>query len=281
MIDNKKGFAGLESIADSLENEKENNINNNKNKSISEVNHKINCVSSPKKVSNADGRNARSTSNNSNAENKVVIGLLAIFGMIILLSNVYTGNKSSKLVTSRTAKTEKKIASTQIPSSGMVLKENRFSELMKKRTPANEGNKPSRPTNVYSEHNMYITGSEVRMRDAASLNSTPIDKFELGEKVILLGRSGQWCRVQRANGDIGYVYSDYCKETLTTQRVAETYISGVGVRARSGPGTRNPIIGEFEDGEAVKIINRSGEWDKVRRDGGQVCWVYAKYLETD
>ena len=37
MIDNKKGFAGLESIADSLENEKGNNVNDNKKKTISKV----------------------------------------------------------------------------------------------------------------------------------------------------------------------------------------------------------------------------------------------------
>ncbi len=61
-----------------------------------------------------------------------------------------------------------------------------------------------------------ITGSEVRMRSDPSHNADVLDYFEKGEIVTILdaaeGTGIQWTKVQRQNGDVGWVASIYCQE---------------------------------------------------------------------
>lgn len=61
-----------------------------------------------------------------------------------------------------------------------------------------------------------ITGTEVRMRSDPSQNGDVLDYFEKGEIVTILdaadGGGIHWTKVERENGDIGWVASDYCQE---------------------------------------------------------------------
>ena len=61
-----------------------------------------------------------------------------------------------------------------------------------------------------------ITGTEVRMRSDPSPNGDVLDYFAKGEIVTILdaadGGGIHWTKVERENGDIGWVASDYCQE---------------------------------------------------------------------
>ena len=61
-----------------------------------------------------------------------------------------------------------------------------------------------------------ITGTEVRMRSDPSQNGDVLDYFAKGEIVTILdaadGGGIHWTKVERENGDIGWVASDYCQE---------------------------------------------------------------------
>lgn len=286
-----KGFSGLINIADTLDREaqkkqvpcepqqKEQNTviesdENVKTENKKTVNFSSKSVNAKTYINTNTPQNMKKdVSENSSSHGKDCVGMTMVLAFLVILLMTFLMGLDDKPTP--------KVKSNKVPKQNMKAPAN---VLIPKQTEKKSTESTNNKRDLLLRWNgkkMYITGSEVRMRDAASLNSTAIDKFDLGEEVLLLGISGRWCKVQRDNGDIGYVHCDYCKEILITQRVAGTYISGIGVRARSGPGTRNPIIGEFEDGESVKILNRSGEWYKVQREGGQVCWVFIKYVETD
>lgn len=61
-----------------------------------------------------------------------------------------------------------------------------------------------------------ITGTEVRMRSDPNQNGDVLDYFTKGEIVTILdaadGSGLHWTKVQRENGDIGWVASAYCEE---------------------------------------------------------------------
>ena len=61
-----------------------------------------------------------------------------------------------------------------------------------------------------------IVGTEVRMRSDPSLNGDILDYFDNGEEVTILdaasGSELEWTKVKRANGNVGWVASAYCKE---------------------------------------------------------------------
>ena len=56
-----------------------------------------------------------------------------------------------------------------------------------------------------------ITGTEVRFRQDGNLNGKILGYFDKGEKVTVLVKENGWCKVQRENGTVGYVSSDFCK----------------------------------------------------------------------
>jgi hypothetical protein len=55
-----------------------------------------------------------------------------------------------------------------------------------------------------------ITGTDVRVRSGAGTNSKILGYFERGEKVMVLVIQEGWYKVQRPNGNIGWVSADFC-----------------------------------------------------------------------
>lgn len=55
-----------------------------------------------------------------------------------------------------------------------------------------------------------ITGTEVRIRSGAGTNTEILGYFEKGEQVTVLEIQEKWTKVQRANGQIGWVSNDFC-----------------------------------------------------------------------
>ena len=53
-----------------------------------------------------------------------------------------------------------------------------------------------------------------------------------------------------------------------------------GLNVRMGPGTDYPIIGGLVPGAAISIIEKAGDWWKIRYNGGE-AYVSGKYIDTD
>lgn len=59
--------------------------------------------------------------------------------------------------------------------------------------------------------NGIITGTDVRIREAAGTNSKILGYFMDGEVVTVLVIEEDWYQVSRNNGQIGWVYAKFCK----------------------------------------------------------------------
>lgn len=69
--------------------------------------------------------------------------------------------------------------------------------------------KPSKQSNVLTA---YISGTEVRMRTDPNTNSGIIGYFNNQEVVEIIDDSGNWYKVRRSNGDVGWVSGQFCKK---------------------------------------------------------------------
>ena len=69
-----------------------------------------------------------------------------------------------------------------------------------------------------------LTGSSVRLRDAASWDSDTITYLNLGEKVVVKGVSGEWYKVEY-NGNVGYVHSDYISVKNNNNATVDTTVA--------------------------------------------------------
>lgn len=131
-----------------------------------------------------------------------------------------------------------------------------------------------------------ITGTDVRMRNGAGLDSGVIGVFSQGESVQVLGSTRadgmRWYKVSRSDGSTGYVAADYCSlGSGDGSAGASGTITGTEVRMRASYSTDSDVLGYFENGETVTILDdvtSAGQrWLQVRRSDGSVGWVSADF----
>ncbi len=139
-----------------------------------------------------------------------------------------------------------------------------------------------------------ITGTDVRMRSGAGLNTEIMGYFENGETVKVLKSDVEagmkWYQVTRSDGSTGWVSADYCNvpegtkvPTTTVTSEKKGRITGTEVRMRSDPNTNADILDYFEKGEEVVILDAASgsqmNWTKVRRANGKTGWVASDYCQ--
>lgn len=95
--------------------------------------------------------------------------------------------------------------------------------------------------------------------------------------VTLVERSGEWWRVEYADGEFGYCHSAYLSEIDASP--ARVQVSS-SLNVRSGPGTGYSRTASLYSGERVLVLSRSGDWSRILFDGGRTGWVSSQYLTT-
>jgi uncharacterized protein YgiM (DUF1202 family) len=90
-------------------------------------------------------------------------------------------------------------------------------------------------------------------------------------------RSGEWWRVEYADGKLGYCHSAYLSEIDASP--ARVQVSS-SLNVRSGPGTGYSRTASLYSGEGVLVLSRSGDWSRILFDGSRTGWVSSQYLTT-
>ncbi|MBV7408355.1 SH3 domain-containing protein [Maritimibacter sp. DP1N21-5] len=117
-----------------------------------------------------------------------------------------------------------------------------------------------------------------------NLRTGPGEQFDIigrmghGSRVTILESAGSWVRVRHDSGTVGWCSARYLA-ALAVSPYYYVYSPGDGfLNLRTGPGTRYSIIGPMYNGEEVRILERAGEWVRVRHQSGTVGWCSSKYL---
>ena len=69
---------------------------------------------------------------------------------------------------------------------------------------------------------------------------------------------------------------------LASSSARTVYVSSTGegtLNLRSGPGKEYESKGFVHHGNRVTVLDRCGEWSKVRTDSGRTGWIKTKYIE--
>lgn len=131
-----------------------------------------------------------------------------------------------------------------------------------------------------------ITGTDVRMRSGAGTDCDVIGVFDNGETVQVLASAQAdgltWYQVSRSDGSTGWVASDYCSMGGDTAANSTGTITGTDVRMRASYSTDSDVLGYFDNGESVTILDdvTSGgqRWLQVQRSDGSTGWVAADFV---
>ena len=110
----------------------------------------------------------------------------------------------------------------------------------------------------------------VNIRKGAGTNYASVAKLGRGEKLAVIGKSGDWYKVQTALGKVGYIRADYVSFGLSIKTTG-------AVNFRTGPGTGYGIIRELKQNTAVTVHSVDGRWAKVTY-GGRTGYLHMSYL---
>lgn len=123
-----------------------------------------------------------------------------------------------------------------------------------------------------------VKGGWLRLRAAASFDSTTIASYYTGTRVTVVARLNKWCQVITPDGRGGYMYSDYLTTGESSQGTGTvTSANGLPVRLRLGPGTGYGVIAKYSVGTKVTILSRGTYWHYVRI-GNQTGYMMADYI---
>lgn len=182
-------------------------------------------------------------------------------------------------------------------------------------TPAKvSSNLPSQPTRTGypSTVRRRMTSSRVsglRVHSAPSVGAPVITSLAAGQKVVVLGRSGGWTKVELGNGQVGYIATAYTSASRaptsvasvgkvayrsTTRKAARRraarsiaarpFAGGprltAGVNIRATPSVRGRLLGTAIAGTHVRVLGYSGRWDLVRISTGLTGYVFGIYVKA-
>lgn len=124
----------------------------------------------------------------------------------------------------------------------------------------------------------FTTGSNLRLRSAASTSSKVVDVAPKGEVVVVVKQEGDWYKVIY-NLQEGYMHSDYVS-VLTKENAELGYgsVNGSDVNLRSGAGTSHKVVTQADKGDKVYIIGLNTGWYKVIFNG-KICYIRSDFVD--
>ena len=124
----------------------------------------------------------------------------------------------------------------------------------------------------------FVNVSSLRLRGEASTNSKILGNAAKNEVVVLLGREGDWYKVNY-NLTVGYMHKDYLK-TATKENAELGYgkVTASAVNLRQKPTTASASLGTVSGGSKCYIIGVNEGWYKVI-SGSKIGYIRSDYLE--
>ena len=117
----------------------------------------------------------------------------------------------------------------------------------------------------------------------ANLRSGPSTKYEKVWEVykympfmkVGVSLSGDWYAVQDVDGDVSWIY-----KKLVTDKYQCAVVKSTEVNVRKGPGTN---YGKTSSGPAkqyysFRVLEKQGQWVKVKDEWGAIGWVHTDFL---
>ncbi|WP_416147704.1 SH3 domain-containing protein [Salipaludibacillus sp. HK11] len=138
--------------------------------------------------------------------------------------------------------------------------------------------------------NGEVTASNLNVRASASTNSSIISSLRKGTKVDLLEKSGNWYEI-KVGSRTGYIHGSYVNVTNASSgsgssggtdassTVGSGEITASNLNVRASASTNSSIISSLRKGTKVDLLEKSGNWYKVKV-GSRTGYIHGNYVKV-
>lgn len=127
-------------------------------------------------------------------------------------------------------------------------------------------------SSAHAQTLVSVKGSTVNMRTQPTTSSEILWELKRGFPLKVVQRKGRWLQVIDFEGDKGWVARSL------TGSAPHFVVKSKIANMRSGPGTRNSIVGKVEYGELLATRSKRDGWAQVVRSDGKRGWISQKLL---
>jgi N-acetylmuramoyl-L-alanine amidase len=133
-----------------------------------------------------------------------------------------------------------------------------------------------------------ITAISLNVRNGPGLSYPISGSVKKGEKYSIIKEEGDWIQISLGGSKKGWVAQWFtakeAPKTAASPAVSPSTnssgsVTANGLRVRKGPGTNYQVIGSFNSGQAVEILNYNDDWAEVRTTDLR-GWVSKEYIKT-
>jgi uncharacterized protein YgiM (DUF1202 family) len=139
-------------------------------------------------------------------------------------------------------------------------------------------------TTKSSKAYLTVRTSALNVRSGPSTSAAVVGSVTRGQKLIILGYSNGWYKVQLPNGTVGWVISSYVASHRPAHsssvvratggtRVHYGHTASAALNVRSGPSLSSSIVAVIPVGGSYQILGWSNGWARVRLPNGAIGWV--------
>ncbi len=132
-----------------------------------------------------------------------------------------------------------------------------------------------------SSGSTYYATANVNVRSGPSTRYSVVGGLTSGQRVTVVGSSGNWYRISWNNGS-AYVSASYLRQgaasTPSTPSTGTIGQATANVNVRSGPSTSYKRLGTLYKGELVTIKGYEGSWARVEWGGYASAYISRSYL---
>jgi SH3-like domain-containing protein len=117
-----------------------------------------------------------------------------------------------------------------------------------------------------------VKGESVNMRSGPGENYSVLWELGKGFPLKVIGKKGNWTKVEDFEGDVGWVYGKLLG------RKAHLIVKKKRINVRSGPGSSYRLVGKANYGVVFKTIKVEKGWAKVKHENGLTGWIKRSLL---
>jgi N-acetylmuramoyl-L-alanine amidase len=125
-----------------------------------------------------------------------------------------------------------------------------------------------------------VTATSLSIRDSGSLNGRVIGSVSKGTKVSIIEEKNDWYKISNHSNKTGWVAGWYISKSDTknatppsSNNKKQVNILYDGTNIRSGSSTGHSILKRANVGETYEIIDRIGDWYKIKLEGKQIGYI--------
>lgn len=126
-----------------------------------------------------------------------------------------------------------------------------------------------------------VNARTLNVRAGPSVDRARITALKRGRSVTVVGRKGKWLKIELAADISLWIMAKFVTLPEGQALPAAGTVNARNVRLRGGGHNKAPILRTLDLDTQLAVVEKKGDWLRVKAPAGTHAWVYGTYITLD